>query len=255
MRRIEFPGIATLRGKYLAGVLTAALSAVLYLVPNRWHILPPSYLPITWLDDAIPFWAASGLVYSAIYLFLLASFVAIRDLAVVSRFVYACVFTQLVAAACFVVWPTVYPRELYPIPAGAGHLEMVVIQMTRGLDTPANCLPSLHVSTAVLCACALYADQKSRWWALVALPLALSTLTFKQHYVVDVGAGLLLGLLAYFAFFKWQGFGLRPPAGPGTTRASRAVTRELRADTDGARDGSQCCVEKTATAPKGGRRA
>jgi len=175
-------------------------------VPNRWQIVPPSHLPLTWLDNVIPFWPVSGLAYGAIYPFLLGTFIAIRDLTVASRFVYACLFTQIAAAACFVVWPTVYPRELYPVPTGAGHLSMAIVQMLRAMDTPANCLPSLHVSTAVLCAVALRAGQRSTWGILCALPLALSTLTFKQHYVIDVLAGLALGLLAYFLFFRWRGF-------------------------------------------------
>lgn len=253
MRRVELPAIATVPGKYAAGALTAAVSTVLYVVPNRWQIVPPRYLPLTWLDNAIPFWPVSGLAYGAIYLFLLGTFIAIRDLAVVSRFVYACLFTQITAAACFVVWPTVYPRELYPVSGEAGHVGVAIAQMLRGMDTPANCLPSLHVSTAVLCAVALRASQRSTWGILCALPLALSTLTFKQHYVIDVLAGLALGLLAYFLFFRWRGFGLSSPVAPGTRHANPEAIPGQPADRGGARDESRYCVETATAAPTTGR--
>ncbi|MGZ5124114.1 MAG: hypothetical protein ACXWC1_15060 [Burkholderiales bacterium] len=32
---------------------------------------------------------------------------------------------------------------------------------------------------------------------------SVSTLTFKQHYVVDVVTGLGLGLVSYWIFFRW----------------------------------------------------
>ena len=210
MPRIELPAVTSVRGKYVAGALTVLLSALLYIVPNRWQAVPPEYLTLSSIDNAVPFWPASGLVYISIYFFLTATFVALRDFAVVSRFVYACLFAQVIAAVCFVVWPIVYPRELYLAPT-ASRLDAEILELVRSMDTPANCLPSLHVSTAVLCAVALRADRDTRLGALIALPLALSTLTFKQHYFVDVLAGLALGLLAGLVFFRWRLVELRAP--------------------------------------------
>ena len=72
-----------------------------------------------------------------------------------------------------------------------------------------NCLPSLHVSTVTLCVCAL---RGRRWFApalLAGIPIALSTLTFKQHYVADVVAGLVLGLASWWLCFRWSGLQLR----------------------------------------------
>jgi len=211
MPRIELPAITSVRGKYVAGALTVLLSALLYIVPNRWQVVPPEYLTPTSLDSAVPFWPASGLVYLSIYLFIPATFVALRDFAVVSRFVYACLFAQLIAAVCFVVWPTAYPRGLYLVPT-ASPLGAALVDIVRSMDTPANCLPSLHVSSVVLCAVALRADRGTRLGFLLAVPLAFSTLTFKQHYFVDVLAGLALGLLAGLLFFRWPRLALRPLA-------------------------------------------
>jgi membrane-associated phospholipid phosphatase len=239
VRRIELVAVPSVRAKYVAGVLTAVIAGLLYVVPNRWQMIPPSYLPLTWIDEAIPFWPATGLVYAAIYFFLVGTFVVLRDLSVVSRFLYACLFTQIVAAACFVLWPTVYPRELYEIPLHASRFDAAIVELVRGMDTPANCLPSLHVSTVVLCAGALLADRRSFAGVLTAVPLALSTLTFKQHYVADVIAGLALGLVAYFVFFRWREFGLRPGAGSYTTHARPEGIRERRGDTGDARGGSR----------------
>src|SRR5688572_7000489 len=114
MRALHLPSLHTVQGKYIVGALIAALSAALYLLPNHWQAWPASYLPMTALDKAIPFWPQTGWAYAAAYGLLLITFILARDLSQASRFLYACLFAQVFAAACFVLWPTVYPRELYP---------------------------------------------------------------------------------------------------------------------------------------------
>jgi membrane-associated phospholipid phosphatase len=206
MRVLHLPSLHTVQGKYVVGAQIAGLSATLYLVPNHWHEWPATYLPMTALDKAIPFWPQTGWVYAATYGLLLITFILVRDLSQASRFLYACLFAQVLAAACFVLCPTVYPRELYPT---AG---IAISDFWRGVDAPTNCLPSLHVSNVVLCVGAWPPGRRRAAAALVGIPCALSTLTFKQHYVADVIAGLALGLVAWFVFFRWNRISLRPAA-------------------------------------------
>ncbi len=99
---------------------------------------------------------------------------------------------------CFLLWPTEYPRELYPLPGTTSALGAALVHFVRSTDAPVNCLPSLHVCTVTLCVLAL---RGSRWFrpaAVAALPLAASTLTFKQHYVVDAVTGAALGCVAWW---------------------------------------------------------
>ncbi|MDO8520471.1 MAG: phosphatase PAP2 family protein, partial [Deltaproteobacteria bacterium] len=73
-----------------------------------------------------------------------------------------------------------------------------LISLFYGLDTPAvNSFPSLHVTGAFLSFFII-----RRHWAkgtpllfLLAVLISLSTLTFKQHYMADVLAGMTV---AYF---------------------------------------------------------
>lgn len=207
MDSIRLPGIRSRGAKYAWGLACALYAAVLYMGPNRFHWRQPLELPMTPIDNAVPFIPATGWIYGGIYLFLVASFVALRDLGRVSRFLYACAFVQLVAAAIFILWPTVYPRELFPVPAAAHPFNGALVDFFRRLDTPANCFPSLHVTTGLLCAAALRPQLSNRGFAAVAavaLLLATSTLTFKQHYFADVASAVLLGALGYFMFFRWR---------------------------------------------------
>ena len=57
-----------------------------------------------------------------------------------------------------------------------------------------------------------------------------STLTFKQHYAIDLLAGLALTVVAYFIFFRWS----RVELHADTSDADRAGNASPHADADGA---------------------
>jgi membrane-associated phospholipid phosphatase len=176
-----------------AAVATVLVCAAMYYVPQHWPLREAAFLPLTALDRAVPFWPLSGLVYFSVFPFLLVSFLALRDRERAARFLYASLLAQTVGMLCFLLWPTAFPRDRFPVPADAAALGLALVRFCRSLDAPVNCLPSLHVSAITLCVAAL---RGTRWFrpALVAgMLLAASTLTFKQHYVIDVLAGFALG--------------------------------------------------------------
>jgi membrane-associated phospholipid phosphatase len=198
------------RGLFIAAVATVLLCAPMYVIPQHWHWGEPVMLPLTKLDRAIPFWPASGLLYFGAFVFLLLTFIKLwpeRERAV--RFLYVNLLAQTLGMLFFLLWPTTYPRELYPLPPSASGWSVALTNWCRSTDAPVNCLPSLHVSTVTICVAAL---RGSRWFLpalLIGVPLALSTLTFKQHYVADVITGLALGLLSTWTInrvFRQRGF-------------------------------------------------
>lgn len=78
----------------------------------------------------------------------------------------------------------------------------MLIQAVRNTDQPINCAPSLHVSLAYQIALGFLKDQK-RYFPLVfswATLLALSTLTTKQHYFLDVILGGALAVATHWIF-------------------------------------------------------
>ena len=73
------------------------------------------------------------------------------------------------------------------------------IQFFYQMDGAAlNCFPSLHVTFAFLFFYLAYTFHRKLTWHLLiyATLVSLSTLTFKQHYVLDIlgGVGLATGL-------------------------------------------------------------
>ena len=74
------------------------------------------------------------------------------------------------------------------------------------MDPPYNCFPSLHVAHSFVSA--LTCLRVHRGVGIVALIsaslVALSTLFTKQHYVLDVIAGVLMAVAAYAIFLRSQ---------------------------------------------------
>jgi len=191
------------RGLFLAAVATVLICALMYALPQHWHRGPALLLPLTSWDRAIPFWPLTGILYFGAFVFLLLTFIALWPQRLqASRFLGACLLAQTLGMTCFLLWPTAYPRDLYPLPESTGALGAALVNWCRSNDLAVNCLPSLHVSTVVLCVAFL---RGTRWFLpalLAGIPLALSTLTFKQHYLADVVAGLALGLLSAGVFLR-----------------------------------------------------
>jgi membrane-associated phospholipid phosphatase len=191
------------RGLFVAAVATTLICTAMYALPQHWHRGDPTLLPLTRLDRAIPFCPITGVLYFGAFVFLLLTFIALwphRPRA--SRFLYACLLAQTVGMLCFLLWPTAYPRDLYPLPPSTSPLGTALVNWCRSNDLAVNCLPSLHVSTVVICTASL---RGTRWFLpalLMGVPLVLSTLTFKQHYVADVIAGLALGLVSAALFLR-----------------------------------------------------
>jgi membrane-associated phospholipid phosphatase len=97
---------------------------------------------------------------------------------------------SILAAVVFFVWPTTGVAQ-DPMSGGTVGLLWSVLQ---AVDRPANLFPSLHVANTCTCALALWRERGG--WRLVApvwaVAIALSTLTTKQHLLIDLFGGLAL---------------------------------------------------------------
>lgn len=71
-------------------------------------------------------------------------------------------------------------------------------------DPPYNCFPSLHVAHSFVSRLACYRVHRSLGIVatICATLVALSTLFTKQHYILDVIAGMSLAFVAYVIFLR-----------------------------------------------------
>ncbi len=191
--------------RYLLCALTLACVGGTYLLSKPLPDVTPAQLPLTALDGAIPFLPASVWLYSSLTLLIFIVFVALPRWLDVRRFAGAIVLATGIAACCFTLFPTAYPRADFVLPPDTPLVHRAAMESLWEVDTPANCLPSLHVALASLCALALAGACSGRArWAGVAWALAIcaTTLTTKQHYLLDVPAGMLLGGGAWLALCR-----------------------------------------------------
>jgi len=168
------------------------------------ELFPPGtrYAPAVALDRALPLVPSWALIYGALYLFLiLLPIFVIRQDEQIRRTVYAYLLIWLTAYVVFVAYPTAAPRPARVVGEG---FAVWGLRALYSSDPPYNCFPSLHVAHSFVSALACYRVHRRLGIAAVlgAALVALSTLFTKQHYILDVIAGVLLAVVAYAIFLR-----------------------------------------------------
>lgn len=181
-------------------VLLVAMVPLYIFIPE---LYPPRtrHLPELALDRALPLVPEWALVYGALYLFLiLLPILVVREDDLIRRTVYAYLLIWSVAYAFFfVLYPTAAPRP--PRVVGEG-FAVWGLGALYSSDPPYHCFPSLHVAHSFVSAFASGRVNRGVgiFATICAALVALSTLFTKQHYVVDVIAGVVLAFVAYVSF-------------------------------------------------------
>ena len=177
-------GVAALLGLYLP---------VNHLTARREPLLDPA----TRIDDWVPFAPAWMGLYGLLYAYLLLPAVLPierRGFRAVAR---AYAVTAVVSLGVFLVAP-VHKLDR-PVELDTSRFWEWLLALTHWIDTPSNCLPSLHVSLSLLASlCAASAvPALGRVVVPLGLLIGVSTLFVEQHWWADVWTGWLLGGLAW----------------------------------------------------------
>jgi hypothetical protein len=167
-----------------------------YFAVLRHPSVPPSVMPLTALDEWIAFTPAAFPIYAALWVYVSLPPALIAGLRPLLQFGAWIAGLCLFCLGIFWLWPTTVPVS--PID-WAQYPEMAMI---KGLDAAGNACPSLHVASAVFSA--VWLDRLLRRVDAPALPRGLSiafclailwsTVATRQHVVLDVVAGALVGL-------------------------------------------------------------
>ncbi|WP_047304930.1 MULTISPECIES: phosphatase PAP2 family protein [Pseudomonas] len=181
-------------GQALAAALALLLGLALFIGLQR--LVTPRYSWVTPLDQWIPFVAESWFLYVLFFPFVLLAaayaspqrFRALRN---------ATGLAFVVALLCFWLFPEWLPRPQIDALDNA-FLQQRLSRMWQ-LDLACNGCPSLHVAVTCL-ACRALRDRPYPWLsAATGLLICLSTLTLKQHTLIDVAGGALLALVCALA--------------------------------------------------------
>ncbi|MFZ5468757.1 MAG: phosphatase PAP2 family protein [Myxococcota bacterium] len=177
---------------------------LLYLLPNHLRLVSASELPLTTLDRWIPFVPQTAWIYWSDYFLIFVAFSLCRSPGSTARFVYALFTVIAIGTGVHWLWPVEFPRHLYPLPLTVDALTAPALSLFRQLDSPGSCVPSLHVAASFIAAFAARSENARAGLALTAWAalIALSTLTLKQHYVIDVVTGVALAAVVRWGFYR-----------------------------------------------------
>lgn len=192
--------LSWLGGKWPGALLAALGCGLLYSLPAALTASRAVTLPLLAWEQAIPFWPVTVWAYVAQYPLLVAVYARCRDLHRCRRFLRAALGVQALAALAYLAWPLRYPRPALPAELPLDALTAALVRGVLTVDAPLNCCPSLHVTSCLLCV--WMSAGESRAWrggvAVVALASMASTLTFKQHYAMDLLAAVPLAAAGWW---------------------------------------------------------
>ena len=182
--------------KVWVGPLGIVAFMVFYMIPNHLSLFQVHYLHMFEFEKNISFMDWSVWFYMSDYLYIAVVFTLLKNFENMNKIFYAqmmmLVFTMLV----FLFYPTAYPRPVVEYTGVTG----AFVQLLHSLDTPGNAFPSVHVGMTFLAGFGFIKEQR-RWLFLFmvwAIFISVSTLTLKQHYVLDVIYGFIMAVVFYY---------------------------------------------------------
>lgn len=183
--------------RILLAVLLVCLQGIYF--PINSLVGPGTILKIG-LDDFIPLWTVWAVPYVLWQLWWIGCFlwaaVAMPE-RLFKRFFVTALVTILIGLGTFFFFPTSVLR-----PALSGNdIFSELLKIVYRQDAPNNAFPSAHIYITTLLTL-FWSEWKGgqRWlWYSIFMIVALSTLLTRQHYIVDLLGGAMLGLLVYEA--------------------------------------------------------
>lgn len=181
-------------------VFTLALQGLVYfgsklLMAGAYH----HNLETAW-DLAIPFLPWTVSIYVGTFLYWAISFLLILRSGTENAFRFLCAhcMSLLIALVFFLLLPTTNTR---PQIEGGG-LWNFGMRLIYALDTPDNLFPSLHCELSWLCFLGLKKVENvptggKRFALIFSLLIFVSTLTTKQHILLDVFGGWLIAEISF----------------------------------------------------------
>lgn len=179
-------------------LIIASICLFFYFFPN----MPREnmYELTTYFDKKIPFIPLFVIPYASFHFLLIPATLLILSLQpyryYLRIFLVSAIFMLVCSNLIFLLFPTYFP--LRPDICGNSMCERMVT-FIYWIDNPCAVCPSVHVNVSILCAI-LWWQIRSRYsitmiiWAII---ISFSTLFIRQHYIIDVIAGILSAFLSW----------------------------------------------------------
>ena len=113
-------------------------------------------------------------------------------------FLIATTASMVIANIIFILYPSTIERALFKV----NDVASFVLNITYSLDTPVNCLPSMH---CMFCFTTIYGIINSKlsyrnklFFCLYLVLIVFSTLFIKQHVIYDVILSFIISIVCFY---------------------------------------------------------
>jgi membrane-associated phospholipid phosphatase len=184
--------------RYEREILVAAM-IIFYVIPYFLLNILTEYREAgeltTEIDRMIPFVPEAVLVYVSYYLFLWLNYFLLKD----KNYFRKVIGTLIIASSiCYLIFLLMPIQMTRPEVDGGEIAEAITLGLYSIDGKGYNCFPSIHVTMSFLTAAFCWRYNRKYWWAaLWAGAIIMSTMLVKQHYVLDVLGGLVLGMVIH----------------------------------------------------------
>ena len=150
------------------------------------------------IDDAIPFTPFFVVFYVLSFAQWAFSWIMTgrESRQVCFKYTKAEIIARLVCLVCFIVYPTIIERPSLIV----NDFFTWLMNIVWTFDKPVNCLPSMHVLSSLMAFMASFEVKKAGNWYRVLhgfmfVMCAASVVFTKQHYFIDIPAGILAAVI------------------------------------------------------------
>lgn len=157
------------------------------------------------IDNLIPVIPATIIIYLGCYLYWLVNYVigAGQEDDEAYKFLSADLFAKLICMVIFIAFPTTNTR---PVLEDEGFFTEV-LKMLYQIDAADNLFPSIHCLTSWFCLIAVRKNPNIKTVykiisVIITVAICVSTLTTRQHVIVDVAGGIALAEFSYMIVDK-----------------------------------------------------
>ncbi|MGQ5287841.1 phosphatase PAP2 family protein [Pectobacterium actinidiae] len=160
-------------------------------------------LPTSLVDEWISFSASAIWLYLSFFIIVPLSYLSC-PMARLAGLRQATQLTAVMAGVVYLIFPTtmVYPQVV------GDDLSTRALQLLLRIDSPQNCLPSLHIALTVLAVWAMSDDQqkvKTGFYLLWGVAIAFSILQLRRHLFIDLVTGAMLAGITRWVFLYRRG--------------------------------------------------
>ena len=192
-------------------ILTVSCNALAYYGTRLFTTNMVHHNLSNWLDDQIPLIPWTVVIYFGCYVLWIVNYIlgCRQERKTAFQFISADFLAKVICMICFVIFPTTNVR-----PNISGNtIWDIGMRLLYSVDAADNLFPSIHCLTSWFCYIAVRENDKIPIWyrrfsAFAAVLVFVSTLTTKQHVLIDVVAGVALAEGCYY-FVKKSKFALK----------------------------------------------